>query len=67
MAIQTQQSISGFIATQPKLTVSEHGISRFHARIGIEHSRQRRDSGKVTGLSLPVASMSTATTRTEKQ
>lgn len=49
MAIQTQQSISGFIATQPKLTVSEHGISRFHARIGIEHSRQEPD-GSFTQL-----------------
>lgn len=49
MSIQTQQSISGFIATQPQLTVGENGVSRFHARIGIEHSRQEPD-GSFTQL-----------------
>jgi single-stranded DNA-binding protein len=40
MTIDTQQSISGFIATQPRLSVGENGVSRFHARVGIEHARQ---------------------------
>ena len=49
MSIDTQQSVSGFIATQPRLTVAENGVSRFHARIGIEHSRQEPD-GSFTQL-----------------
>lgn len=43
MSIDTQQSISGFIATQPRLTTTENGVARFHARVGIEHSRQEPD------------------------
>ena len=43
MSIDTQQSISGFIATQPRLTTAENGVPRFHARVGIEHSRQEPD------------------------
>lgn len=49
MSLNTQQSISGFIATQPRLTVGENGVSRFHARVGIEHSRQEPD-GSFTQL-----------------
>lgn len=49
MSIDTQQSISGFIATQPRLTVGENGVSRFHARVGLEHSRQEPD-GSFTQL-----------------
>ncbi len=49
MNIDTQQSISGFIATQPRLTVAENVVSRLHARIGIEHSRQEPD-GSFTQL-----------------
>lgn len=49
MSIDTQQSISGFIATQPRLTFGESGVSRFHARVGIEHSRQETD-GSFTQL-----------------
>lgn len=49
MSIDTQQSISGFIATRPRLTYSENGVSRFHARVGIEHSRQEPD-GSFTQL-----------------
>src|SRR5690606_22649135 len=45
----TQQSISGFIATQPRLTSTENGVPRFHARVGIEHSRQEPD-GSFTQL-----------------
>lgn len=49
MSIDTQQSISGFIATQPRLTSTENGVPRFHARVGIEHSRQESD-GSFTQL-----------------
>lgn len=49
MSIDTQQSISGFIATQPRLTSTENGVPRFHARVGIEHSRQEPD-GSFTQL-----------------
>lgn len=49
MTIDTQQSISGFIATQPRLSVGENGVARFHARIGIEHARQEPD-GSFTQL-----------------
>ncbi|GAA1576485.1 single-stranded DNA-binding protein [Leucobacter aridicollis] len=49
MSIDPQQSISGFIATQPRLTVGENGVSRFHARVGIEHARQEPD-GSFTQL-----------------
>ena len=49
MTIDTQQSISGFIATQPRLSVGENGVSRLHARIGVEHARQEPD-GSFTQL-----------------
>ena len=49
MSIDTQQSISGFIATQPRLSVGENGVSRLHARVGIEHARQEPD-GSFTQL-----------------
>ncbi|WP_218681856.1 MULTISPECIES: single-stranded DNA-binding protein [Microbacterium] len=49
MSIDTQQSISGFIATQPRLTTTENGVPRFHARVGIEHSQQEPD-GSFTQL-----------------
>lgn len=43
MTIETQQSVSGFIATDPRLTYTEDGVARFYCRIGIEHSRQEPD------------------------
>ena len=49
MAIDTQQAVAGFIATEPRLTYSDDGVPRFYARIGIEHSRQERD-GSFTQL-----------------
>ncbi|WP_449283744.1 single-stranded DNA-binding protein [Leucobacter sp.] len=49
MAIDTQQAVSGFIATEPRLTYSDDGVPRFYARIGIEHSRQEPD-GSFTQL-----------------
>ena len=40
MSIDTQQAITGFIATEPRLTYTEDGTARFYARIGIEQSQQ---------------------------
>lgn len=49
MAIRTQQSISGFIATEPKLTHTDHGEARFYARFGEENYRHEED-GSFTKL-----------------
>jgi single-stranded DNA-binding protein len=49
VAIKTQQSINGFIATDPKITFSDEGQARFYARIGINHY-QRNDDGTFTEL-----------------
>lgn len=43
MAIRTQQSISGFIASDPQLTVTERGESRFYARFGQENFQREED------------------------
>ncbi|OJU41519.1 MAG: single-stranded DNA-binding protein [Microbacterium sp. 69-10] len=42
-SIETKPSVTGFIATEPKLSRTEDGTLRFYARIGIEHSRQEPD------------------------
>jgi len=47
--IHTQQSISGFIASEPQRTVTENGDARFYARIGQPHFR-RNDDGTFTEL-----------------
>lgn len=49
MAIRTQQSISGFIATDPQLTHTDNGDARFYARIGQENYR-REENGTFTKL-----------------
>lgn len=49
MAIHTQQSVSGFIATEPQLTYTAKGDARFYARIGQEHYRREAD-GSFTEL-----------------
>ena len=49
MAIHTQQSISGFIVTDPELTITSKGEARFYAKIGQEHF-QRNDDGSFTQL-----------------
>lgn len=49
MAIRTQQSISGFIASDPQLTETERGEARFYARFGQENYR-REDDGTFTKL-----------------
>jgi len=43
MAIHTQESVSGFIASVPQLTFSEGGNARFYAKIGQEHYRKEED------------------------
>lgn len=47
MAIHTQQSMSGFIASEPQLTFTSLGEARFHARAGQEHFT-RNDDGSFT-------------------
>ncbi|PMY27293.1 single-stranded DNA-binding protein, partial [Pseudomonas sp. GW456-L14] len=43
MAIRTQQSISGFIASDPQLNYTSKGEARFYARSGQEHFRREGD------------------------
>lgn len=43
MAIRTQESLSGFIATDPQLTYTERGEARFYARFGQENYRREQD------------------------
>ncbi len=49
MSIHTQESVSGFIATVPKLTTSANGNHRLYFRFGQEHFR-REDDGSFTQL-----------------
>nr|BFF10397.1 hypothetical protein GCM10025699_17000 [Microbacterium flavescens] len=49
MALHTQQSISGFIATDPQRTTTENGDARLYVRIGRPHFR-RNDDGSFTEL-----------------
>ncbi|MFV0461339.1 MAG: single-stranded DNA-binding protein [Actinomycetales bacterium] len=49
MSIETQQAVTGFIATDPRLTYTSEGVARLYCRIGIEHSRQEPD-GSFTRL-----------------
>lgn len=43
MAIHTQASVSGFIASDPQLTYTERGDARFYAKVGQEHYRKEPD------------------------
>lgn len=43
MAIHTKQSLSGFIASDPQLTITELGDARFYVKIGQEHFRREND------------------------
>ena len=43
MTIRTQQSISGFIASDPQLTETDRGEARFYARFGQENYRHESD------------------------
>jgi single-strand DNA-binding protein len=49
MAIRTQQSLSGFIVTDPELTMTSKGEARFFAKVGQEHFH-RNDDGSFTQL-----------------
>ncbi|GAA2974494.1 single-stranded DNA-binding protein [Microbacterium terrae] len=49
MTIHTQQSLSGFIASEPQRTVTESGDARLYVRIGQPHFR-RNDDGSFTEL-----------------
>jgi single-strand DNA-binding protein len=49
MTIRTQQSLSGFIVTNPELTMTSKGEARFFVRVGQEHF-QRNDDGSFTQL-----------------
>lgn len=49
MALHTQQSLSGFIASEPRLTVTDRGDTRFYAKIGQEHYHRNPD-GSFTQL-----------------
>lgn len=43
MALRKQESVSGFIASDPQLTYTERGDARFYAKIGQEHDRKEPD------------------------
>lgn len=49
MTLHTQQSLSGFIASEPQQTVTDNGDARFYARVGQQHFR-RNDDGTFTEL-----------------
>ena len=49
MSIHTQESVSGFVATDPKLTTSANGNHRLYFRFGQEHFRREED-GSFTQL-----------------
>ncbi|MDW4572657.1 single-stranded DNA-binding protein [Microbacterium sp. M3] len=49
MTIQTQQSLSGFLASEPQLSFNAKGEARLWVRIGQEHF-ERNDDGTFTQL-----------------
>lgn len=49
MAIDTLESLSGFIAANPQLSKTERGDARFYARVGHERYRRNED-GSTTKL-----------------
>jgi len=44
MSIQTQQSIAGFVASDPQLSYTERGDARLYLKVGIEHYRKEPDN-----------------------
>lgn len=42
-SIQTQQSVAGFVASDPQLSYTERGDARLYMKIGIEHYRREAD------------------------
>jgi single-strand DNA-binding protein len=49
VALRTQQSFSGFIASEPQQSVTQSGDTRFYVRVGQPHFR-REESGGFTEL-----------------
>ena len=49
MTFHTQQSLSGFIASEPQQSATENGETRFHVRVGQAHFL-REESGSFTVL-----------------
>jgi single-strand DNA-binding protein len=49
MTLHTQQSLSGFITSEPQQSVTENGDTRFFVRVGQPHFR-REDGGGFTEL-----------------
>ncbi|TFD03667.1 MULTISPECIES: single-stranded DNA-binding protein [unclassified Cryobacterium] len=49
MAFHTQQSLSGFIASDPQQSVTENGDTRFYVRVGQPHFRHEC-TGSFTAL-----------------
>ncbi|SMX77631.1 Single-stranded DNA-binding protein [Brevibacterium aurantiacum] len=49
MAIQTQESFSGFVASEPQFSRTEHGDARLFMKVGKEHYRPEED-GSFTQL-----------------
>lgn len=49
MSIHTQESVSGFVASEPQLTISTNGNPRLYFRFGQEHFR-REEGGSFTQL-----------------
>ncbi|MFT4228627.1 single-stranded DNA-binding protein [Micropruina sp.] len=43
-SIQTQQSVAGFVASDPQLSRTERGDARLYMKIGIEHYRREADN-----------------------
>lgn len=49
MTLHAQQSLSGFIASEPQHSTTENGDARFYVRVGQPHFR-REDDGSFTEL-----------------
>lgn len=49
MSIHTQQSVSGFLVSEPQLACNAKGEARFRVRIGQEHF-ERNDDGTFTQI-----------------
>ncbi|MFE5291364.1 single-stranded DNA-binding protein [Isoptericola sp. NPDC056618] len=43
MTIAAQQSLAGFIASDPDVSFTDTGVTRVHYRVGVEHWRREQD------------------------
>lgn len=66
MAIHTQESLSGFIASDPHLSFTERGDARLFVKIGQEHYR-REDDGSFTQTWRPPSTTSSRPGRTAER